>query len=100
MDTVWKRKCSLHSGLEKITQTKKGAAGQVERESHIDGFCYIKGVLHHEFLHQGQTVNRWYYLKVLKCLRENVRRKRPQLWRNNSWFLHHDNAPAHATLLT
>jgi hypothetical protein len=36
---------------------------------------------------------------MLKRLRENVRRKIPQLWRNNSWFLHHDNAPAHASLL-
>ncbi|CAK9827073.1 Mariner Mos1 transposase [Anthophora retusa] len=30
-------------------------------------------------------------------MRENVRRKRPELWRNNSWFLHHDNAPAHTS---
>jgi hypothetical protein len=45
-------------------------------------------------------VNRWYYLEVLKHLREIVRRKRPQLWRRNSWFLNHDNAPAHALLLT
>jgi hypothetical protein len=36
---------------------------------------------------------------VLKCLRKNVRRKRPQLWSSNSWFLHHDNALAHASLL-
>jgi hypothetical protein len=49
----------------------KGAAGQVEYENHVDGF------VHHEFLHQGQTVNRWYYLEVLKRLRENVRRRRP-----------------------
>jgi histone-lysine N-methyltransferase SETMAR len=35
---------------------------------------------------------------VLKYLRENVRRKRPQLWRKNSWFFHHDNALAHASL--
>ena len=26
--------------------------------------------------------------------------KRPDQWRNNTWFLHHDNAPAHAALLT
>jgi hypothetical protein len=48
---------------------------------------------------QGQTANCLYYLDVLKCPRENVRRKRPQLWRNNSWFFHHDSAPAHASLL-
>jgi hypothetical protein len=52
----------------------------------------------HEFLLQGQAVNLWYYLEVLKCLRENVRRKRPQLCRKNSWFLHDDNVPAHALL--
>jgi hypothetical protein len=44
----------------------------------------IEGVVHHEFLRQGQTVNRWYYLEVLKRLRENVRRKKHQLWGNNS----------------
>jgi transposase len=86
-------------GWKKFAETEKGAAGQVERESHVDGFFYIKGVMHHEFLHQGQTMNRWYYLEVLKRLTENVRRKRPQLWRNNSWFLYHDNAPVHASLL-
>jgi transposase len=55
--------------------------------------------VHHEFLCQGQTVNRCYYLEVLKRLSGNVRRRRPHLWRNNSWFLHHDNAPAHASPL-
>jgi hypothetical protein len=62
-------------------------------------FLDTEGVVHHEFLRQGQTMNRWYYLEVLKRLRENVRRRRPQLWRNNSWFLHHDNAPVQISLL-
>jgi hypothetical protein len=56
--------------------------------------------VNNEFLRQGQTVNRWCHLKVLKRLRQNANRKRPQLWRNNSWFLHHHNAPAHALLLS
>jgi len=46
----------------------------------------------------GQTVNQIYYLEVLKRLREKVRRKRPELIANNSWILHHDNAPAHTAL--
>jgi hypothetical protein len=37
---------------------------------------------------------------VLNHLRENVRRRnRPQLWGNNSWFPHHDNVLAHASLM-
>ena len=46
----------------------------------------------------GQTVNQVYYLEVLKRLREKVRQKRPKLFANNSWILHHDNAPAHTAL--
>jgi hypothetical protein len=32
---------------------------------------------------------------ILRRLRDAVRRKRPGKWRTNSWFLLHDNAPAH-----
>ena len=54
--------------------------------------------LHYEFVPTGQTVNQLYYLEVLKRLREKVRRKRPELFANNSWILHHDNALAHTAL--
>ena len=58
----------------------------------------IGGIVHYEFVPTGQTVNQVYYLEVLKKLREKVRRKRPELFANNSWILHHDNAPAHTAL--
>lgn len=64
----------------------------------LTAFFDSQGVVHHEFLPQGQTVNRHYYNEVLRRLRDKVRRKRPELWADNSWFLHHDNAPAHASL--
>jgi len=32
-------------------------------------------------------------------LRESVRRKRPEKWRDGDWILHHDNAPAHTSHL-
>jgi hypothetical protein len=52
-----------------------GTANIHERESGVDGYSDIEDVMYHEFLRQRQGVNRWYYLKVLKRLRENVRRK-------------------------
>ena len=56
------------------------------------------GFVHYEFVPTGQTVNQVYYLEVLKRLREKVRRKRLKLFVNNSWILHHDNAPAHTAV--
>ncbi|UYV74812.1 hypothetical protein LAZ67_12001111 [Cordylochernes scorpioides] len=57
------------------------------------------GVVHHEFLPQGITVNKEYYLQVMRNLREAIRQKRPDLWKNKNWLLRHDNAPAHTSLL-
>jgi len=59
----------------------------------------IRGIVHYEFVPTGQTVNQVYYLKVLKRLREKVRRKRPELFSGNSWILHHDNVLVHTALL-
>ena len=56
--------------------------------------CFV----HYEFVPTGQTVNQVYYLELLKRMREKFRRKRPKLFANNSWILHHDNAPAHTAL--
>jgi hypothetical protein len=47
-------------------------------------FFYCEGVIHHEFLLRGQTVNEECYLKVTKTLIEAVRRKRPDLWREKN----------------
>ena len=46
--------------------------------------------------------------RVRQIIREDCRRTidevsmlvGPDKWRNNTWLLHHDNAPAHAALLT
>ena len=64
--------------------------------------CFFdqKGIVHEEFVPPGQRVNAALYAEVLRRLQENVRRKRPDQWHNNIWLLHHDNAPAHAALLT
>lgn len=61
-------------------------------------FFDMEGLLHIEFVPRGCAVNAIFYVEVLKRLRESIRRKRPEKWRNG-WLLHHDNAPSHTSLL-
>ena len=59
----------------------------------------IEGNMHKEFVPPGQMVNGIFYCEVLRRLRENIWRKCPDKWCNNSWALHHDNYPTHALLV-
>jgi len=60
-------------------------------------FFDIKGVVHYQFIPQGQTINQVYFVEILKRLLETVRRERPELWPTD-WILHHNDAPAHKAL--
>ena len=57
-------------------------------------FFDVHGVVHAEFLPQGQTINQHVYKNILRRLMRSVREKRRELWETRSWLLHHDNAPA------
>ena len=56
-------------------------------------------MVHHEFLIQGRMINKKYYFKVMLQLNETIRQKRTELWKNQPWILHHDNAPAYTSML-
>ena len=61
-------------------------------------FFEDQGMVHHEFVPHGQTVNQHFYKEVLTCLVNKVRQKRKASWAGKTWILHHDNAPAHTAL--
>lgn len=62
-------------------------------------FYDSKGIIHHEFAPEGQTVNAQFYLSVLERLIKRIRRVRPEYSAPGSWFLLHDNAPSHRAVL-
>ena len=61
-------------------------------------FFDIRGTVHLDWVPEGQTINQVYYKEVLTNLRERVRRRRPEMWKNGLWVLHQDNALAHNAL--
>jgi len=62
-------------------------------------FFDSKGIIHKEFIPEGQTVNAQCYLGVLKRLWDRIHRVRPEYKEVGSWFLLHDNAPSHKALI-
>ncbi|GBO02352.1 hypothetical protein AVEN_108878-1 [Araneus ventricosus] len=64
----------------------------------LEVFFDYDSVIHYEFIPEGQTVTKELYLEILKRLRDAIRRKRPEKWATNDWFLLHDNAPPHRAL--
>jgi hypothetical protein len=67
----WKHPGSPHA--------KKVCKSRSKIKTMLIVFFYIRGVVHHEYVPAGQTINAEFYVEVLKRLRERVRRARPKL---------------------
>ena len=80
----------------RITMAKKSSGSSQQCESDADLFFDFRGIVHHEYAPEKQTIKKEYYLSVLRCLREAVQRKQPDMWAAKNFQLHHDNAPAHS----
>jgi len=85
---------------ERVSSNKKSTDESVKDQGGAGCAFVWKGIVRHEFVPRGQMVNKQLYQEVLARLRDAVRRKMPELWENQTWMLHHDNAPTHASLLT
>jgi hypothetical protein len=82
--------------LSGINSSKRVRMSKAQMNSILITFFDIKGIVHFDFIPQGQTVNQAYCMETLKWLREAVHKRRSELRLN--WILHHDNAPAHKVL--
>jgi len=99
MGMMLKSRCNRRSGWGRVSSTKNARMSRSKIKVLLVVFFYWKGIFHHEFLPCGQMVNKQRYQEDLARLSGVVHRKKPELWNNQTWMLHQDNAPAHASLL-
>ena len=57
------------------------------------------GMIYRHWVPTGQTVNKVYYIEVLREFRKRFRRKRPALFKSAQWHFHQDNALVHNFIL-
>ena len=57
------------------------------------------GMIYMNWIPTGQTVNKEYYVEVLREFRKRYRRKRPALFKSGQWHFHQDNGPVHNSIL-
>jgi histone-lysine N-methyltransferase SETMAR len=62
-------------------------------------FFHKHGVIHKEFVPEGQKVNSSFYVEVIGRLLKPISRGRPQFRAEATWFLLHYNAPSNSALL-
>jgi len=58
-------------------------------------FFDLQGVIHKEFVPEGETTNAVYYKGVMERLLNRIRCVRPGMCESGVWFLLHYNAPSH-----
>jgi [histone H3]-lysine36 N-dimethyltransferase SETMAR len=64
----------------------------------VTTFFDSDGLVHAEFLPQGETVTAMYYEGVLQRLLERIQRSRPNFLPSGKWYLQHDNARPHTAV--
>jgi len=82
-------------GGAKLSKTKETAISKIASEDDDNCFFDAEGVIHREFVVEGQKVNAEFYVGVLDRLLKRIRRIRTAKFQSSEWFLHCDNAPSH-----
>ena len=91
-----------HSSQWKYTGSPRPKKARQSTSTHkllMTTFFYSTGMIFMHWVPTGQTVNKEYYVKVLREFRKRFRRKRPALFKSAQWHFHQDNAPVHNFIL-
>ena len=78
---------------------KKGRQSKSTHKHLMIPFSDTTGMIYMHWVPTGQTVNKEYYVEVLREFRKRFLGKRPALFKSGQWHLHQDNTPVHNSIL-
>ncbi|UYV60257.1 hypothetical protein LAZ67_1000570 [Cordylochernes scorpioides] len=90
-----RQSCAWHT--KSSPRPKKARMSKSRIKTMIIVFFDIRGIVHCEFVPQGQTVNSAFYLEVLRRLKRRITRVRTDI--KDTVKLHHDNATSHTAFI-
>ena len=85
-----------HAGSPK---PKKARQSKSNHKLLMISFFDSTGIIYIHCVPIGLTINKEYYIEVLREFRKRFRRKRPALFKSGQWHFHKDNAPVHNSIL-
>ena len=87
----WKHACS--------PRPKKARQSKSTHKLLMIPFVDSTGMIYMHWVPTGQTVNKEYYVEVIREFKKIFHQKRPALFKSGQWHFHQDNAPVHNSIL-
>ena len=82
-----------------LSQTQEGQTEQIYHKLLMIPFFDSTSMIYMQWVPTGQTVNKEYYIEVLREFRKRFHWKRPALFKSDQWHFHQDNAPVYNSIL-
>ena len=82
-----------------LSQTQEGQTEQIHQQTFDYPFFDSTGMVYMHWVSTGQTVNKKYFVEVLREFRKRFRWKRPALFKSGQWHFYQDNVPVHNSIL-
>ena len=92
---LWPRDQEIEFPVETywLSQNQQGQTDQTHPQIFDNPFFDSTDMIYMHWVPTGQTVNKEYYVEVLREFRKRFRRQRLALFKSSQWHFHQDNAP-------
>ena len=98
---LWPRDQEIDFPVEAywLSQTQECQTEQIHLQTFDDPFFDNTGMMYTHWGPTGQTVNKEYYVEVLREFRKRFLGKKPALFKSGQWHFHQEITPVHNPIL-